>query len=87
MLTVERSLMSNLMDDLAKGIYKYLYEASTEFEGNHFVLMPITDVVKKFERNHRTIQRRITALKDEGLLVPIIKRNTITLYQILNQEE
>ena len=46
MLTVERSLMSNLMDDLAKGIYKYLYEASTEFEGNHFVLVPVTDVVK-----------------------------------------
>ena len=37
MLTVERSLMSNLMDDLAKGIYKYLYESSTEFDGNHFV--------------------------------------------------
>ena len=85
MLTIERSLMSNLMDDLAKGIYKYLYESSTEFEGNHFVLVPVT--VKKFERNHRTIQRRISALKDEGLLVPIIKRNTITLYQILNQEE
>jgi len=40
MLTIERSLMSNLMDDLAKGIYKYLYESSTEFEGNHFVLVP-----------------------------------------------
>jgi len=26
-------------------------------------------------------------LKDEGLLVPIIKRNTITLYQIFNTEE
>ena len=87
MLTVARPLMSNLMDDLAKGIYKYLYESSTEFHGNHFVLVPITDVVKKFQRNHRTIQRRIAVLKDEGLLVPIIKRNTITLYQILNQEE
>ena len=62
-------------------------EVSTEFEGNHFVLTPITDVVKKFDRNHRTIQRRINALKDEGLLVPIIKRNTITLYQIFNTEE
>ena len=87
MLTIDRPLMSNLMDDLARGIYKYLYESSTEFNGNHFVLIPITDVVKKFERNHRTIQRRISALKNEGLLVPIIKRNTITLYQILNQEE
>ena len=45
------------------------------------------DVFKKFDRNHRTIQRRINALKDEGLLVPIIKRNTITLYQIFNTEE
>ena len=49
--------------------------------------LAITDVVKKFDRNHRTIQRRINALKDEGLLVPIIKRNTITLYQIFNTEE
>ena len=87
MLSVATPVMSNLMDDLARGIYKYLYESSTEFEGNHFVLVPVTDVVKKFERNHRTIQRRISALKYEGLLVPIIKRNTITLYQILNQEE
>jgi len=87
MLIIHSSLMSNLMDDLAKGIYKYLFESSTEFEGNRFVLFPITDVVKKFDRNHRTIQRRISALKDEGLLVPIIKRNTVTLYQILNQEE
>ena len=87
MLSVATPVMSNLMDDLARGIYKYLYESSTEFEGNHFVLVPVTDVVKKFERNLRTIQRRISALKDEGLLVPIIKRNTITLYQILNQEE
>ena len=87
MLSVATPVMSNLMDDLARGIYKYLYESSTEFEGNHFVLVPVTDVVKKFERNHRTIQRRKSALKDEGLLVPIIKRNTITLYQILNQED
>ena len=87
MLIIHSSLMSNLMDDLAKGIYKYLFESSTEFEGNRFVLFPITDIVKKFDRNHRTIQRRISVLKDEGLLVPIIKRNTVTLYQILNQEE
>ncbi len=70
MLTIERSLMSNLMDDLAKGIYKYLYEASTEFEGNHFVLVPVTDVVKKFERNHRTIQRRLLHLKMNDYLCP-----------------
>ena len=52
MLSVATPEMSNLMDDLAKGIYKYLFESSTEFEGNHFVLVPVTDVVKKFERNH-----------------------------------
>ena len=87
MLVTEAPSMTKLMDELAKSIHKHLYEVSTEFEGNHFVLTPITDVVKKFDRNHRTIQRRINALKDEGLLVPIIKRNTITLYQIFNTEE
>ena len=60
--------MTNLMDDLAKEIHNYLLEISTEFEGKHLVLIPITEVVKKFGRNHRTIQRRIHALKDEGLL-------------------
>jgi len=82
MLVTTAPSMTKLMDELAKNIHKHLYEVSTEFEGNHFVLTPITDVVKKFDRNHRTI-----ALKDEGLLVPIIKRNTITLYQIFNTEE
>jgi hypothetical protein len=61
------------MDDLAMDIHAYLLEISTEFDGNRFVLIPITDVVKKFERNHRTIQRRLSALKDEGILVPVIK--------------
>ena len=79
--------MTNLMDDLAKDIHNYLLEISTEFEGKHLVLIPITDVVKKFGRNHRTIQRRIHALKDEGLLDPVIKRNTIALYHIHNLDE
>ena len=79
--------MTNLMDDLAKDIHNYLLEISTEFEGKHLVLIPITEVVKKFGRNHRTIQRRIHALKDEGLLDPVIKRNTIALYHIHNLEE
>tara|TARA_B100000900_G_scaffold274265_1_gene234367 strand:+ start:126 stop:389 length:264 start_codon:yes stop_codon:yes gene_type:complete len=87
MFTVARPVMTNLMDDLANKIHDHLYEISTEFNGSHFVLIPITEVVKKFQRNHRTIQRRINALKDEGLLVPIIKRNTITLYQIVNKED
>ena len=75
------------MDDLAKDIHNYLLEISTEFEGKHLVLIPITEVVKKFGRNHRTIQRRIHALKDEGLINPVIKRNTIALYHIHNLEE
>ena len=79
--------MTNLMDDLAKDIHNYLLEISTEFEGQHLVLIPITEVVKKFGRNHRTIQRRIHALKDEGLLDPVIKRNTIALYHIHNLVE
>ena len=70
------------MDDLAMDIHAYLLEISTEFDGNRFVLIPITDVVKKFERNHRTIQCRLSALKDEGILVPVIKKNTITLYNV-----
>ena len=72
------------MDDLAKDIHSYLRDISTEFQGKHLVLIPITEVVKKFGRNHRTIQRRIHALKDEGLLDPVIKRNTISLYHIHN---
>ena len=79
--------MTNLMDDLAKEIHNYLLEISTEFEGKHLVLIPITEVVKKFGRNHRTIQRRIHALKDEGLLDPVIKRNKISLYHIHNLDE
>ena len=75
------------MDDLAKDIHNYLLEISTEFEGKHLVLIPITEVVKKFGRNHRTIQRRIHALKDEGLINPVIKRNTIALYHIHNLED
>lgn len=75
------------MDDLAMDIHDYLLSISTEFQGNRFVLIPITDVVNKFERNHRTIQRRISALKDEGLLVPVIKKNTITLYNVREQED
>jgi len=76
---------SDLLDDLAMGIHAYLLEISTEFEGNKFVLIPITEVVSKFQRNHRTIQRRLSALKDEGLLIPVIKKSTITLYHVKDQ--
>ena len=38
--------MTNLMDDLAKDIHSYLLDISTEFQGKHLVLIPITEVVK-----------------------------------------
>tara|TARA_R100001082_G_C4276578_1_gene122028 strand:- start:304 stop:543 length:240 start_codon:yes stop_codon:yes gene_type:complete len=79
--------MPTLMDNLAVDIHNYLSEIATDFDGQKLVLIPITEVVAKFNRNHRTIQRRIQALKEEGLLIPIIKRSTITLYQIPNPEE
>lgn len=79
--------MSDLMDDLAMDIHAYLLDVSTEYQGNRYVMIPVTDVVKKFQRNHRTIQRRISALKDEGLLVPVIRKNTITLYHVNEQED
>jgi hypothetical protein len=84
---VVRPVMTDLMDDLAMDIHAYLLEISTEYQGNNYVLIPITDVVKKFQRNHRTIQRRISALKDEGLLVPVIRKNTIALYHVKEQED
>ena len=80
-------MKTNLMDDLAKDIHTYLLVVSIDFEGNHLVLIPITEVVKKFGRNHRTFQRRIHALKDEGLLTPVIRRSTISLYHIRNLED
>lgn len=79
--------MTDLMDDLAMDIHDYLLEVSTKYGDNNYVLIPITEVVQKFQRNHRTIQRRITALKDEGLLVPVIKKNTITLYHVKEQDD
>lgn len=82
-----RPVMTDLMDDLAMDIHAYLLEISIEYQGNNYVLIPITDVVKKFQRNHRTIQRRIGALKDEGLIVPVIRKNTIALYHVKEQED
>ena len=75
------------MDDLAWSIYEYLLEESSVFEGEHFVLLPITVIAKKFERNHRTISRRLSALKTEGLIKTIIKKDYVALYHIKEQEE
>jgi len=66
-------------------LHAYLLEISTEFKGSRFVLIPVTEIVKKFERNHRTIQRRLSALQDEGLLETVIKKQTISLYHVKDQ--
>jgi DNA-binding transcriptional ArsR family regulator len=84
---VVRPVMTDLMDDLAYQIHEYLLEESVSFEGSHLVLIPITDLVKKFQKNHRTINRRLTALKEEGLLVPLIKKTYGTLYDIRDPDE
>jgi predicted HTH transcriptional regulator len=49
--------------------------------------MPITKIAKQFERNHRTITRRLSALKAEGLIQPIIKKDYVTLYSIVDWDE
>jgi len=84
---VIKSETNELMDDLAMAIHAHLLEVSTPYQGNHYVLITVTEIVKKFQRNHRTIQRRIGVLKDEGLLVPVIRKNTIALYHVKEQED
>ena len=75
------------MDDLAMSIHAYLLEISTEFNGYHLVMIPLTELVNKFERNHRTIQRRISVLKEEGLLNLVIRKNTTILYHVKEMED
>ena len=74
------------MDDLAWSIYEYLLDESTDFQGEHIVLLPITVIARKFDRNHRTISRRLSALRDEGLIKTIIKKDYVALYHINDQE-
>lgn len=78
---------SDLMDDLAYQIHEHLLAESTPFKGGYLVLIPITDIVKKFQKNHRTINRRIAALKDAGLLEPLIKKTYSTLYWVKDIDE
>ena len=75
------------MDDLAWSIYEYLLEESTVFENTNIVLTPITVIAKKFDRNHRTVSRRLSALRAEGLIKTIIKKDYVALYSISNDEE
>ena len=84
MKTTEKN---SLMDDLAWSIYEYLLEESTVFENTNIVLTPITVIAKKFDRNHRTVSRRLSALRAEGLIKTIIKKDYVAVYSISNEEE
>ncbi len=84
MKTAEKN---NLMDDLAWSIYEYLLEESTLFQDKNLVLLPITVIAKKFDRNHRTVSRRLSALKAEGLIKTIIKKDYVALYSITKEED
>jgi hypothetical protein len=79
--------MGDMLDDLAYQIHKHLIEEATNFNGGKLVLIPITALVKRFDRNHRTIDRRLSALKKEGLLVPLIKKDYGTLFWVKEQDE
>jgi len=84
---VETAEKNNLMDDLAWSIYEYLLEESTLFQDRNLVLLPITVIAKKFDRNHRTVSRRLSALKAEGLIKTIIKKDYVALYSISKEED
>jgi hypothetical protein len=43
--------------------------------------------VKRFEKNHRTINRRISVLKNVGLLEILIKKDYGTLYAVKEEQE
>ena len=50
------------------GIHEYLLEIATNYGGSYFVLIPVTEVVKKFGRNHRTINAAFKLSKMRGFL-------------------
>ena len=79
--------MGDQVDDLANQIHEYLLEESTPFQNGRLVLLPITALVKRFEKNHRTINRRITILRNVGLLEILIKKDYGTLYSVKEEQE
>lgn len=78
---------NNLMDDLAYQIHEFLLEQSIPFNGGHLVFLPVTELVKKFQKNHRTINRRLVALREEGLLKTLVTKSYGSLYSILDLDE
>lgn len=82
-----RPLKTDLMDDLAYQIHEMLLSQSVPFMGGHLVFVPITELVKTFQKNHRTINRRLMALRDEGLIAPLIRKSYGSLYSIKELDE
>jgi len=78
---------SHLLDDLAWSIHDYMLEEATVFNHQKLVLVPVTGIAQKFERNYRTVVRRLSALKDVGLVKPLIKKGYITLYCVYERGE
>lgn len=78
---------SDLMDDLAYQVHEYMLKESVTFNGGRVVFVPVTDLVKKFQKNHRTINRRLLALKDENLVGTLIKKTYGTLYWVKEEED
>ena len=50
--------MTNLMDDLAYDIHKHLMDVSTDFKGQHLVMLPITKVVEKFKKRGEYLKEK-----------------------------
>jgi len=80
-------LENGLMDDLACQVHECLLEQAVSFNGGSIIFVSITELVKKFQKNHRTISRRLVALKDEGLIGTLTKTPYGTLYWVKDQDE
>lgn len=80
-------LKSDLLDDLAYQIHDHLLEESLSFKGDQLVFVPISELVKKFQKNHRTIARRLTALSSAKLIGALIRKTSGTLYWVKEEED
>jgi hypothetical protein len=77
----------DLLDDLAYQIHEYLLEQAVQFSGENLTFIPITEIVKKFGKNHRTIDRRLAVLKNVGLLQLLVKKTYGSLFWVKEELE
>ena len=82
-----RPVQVDLMDDLAYQVHDFLLKEAVPFNGGFVVFIPVTELAKHFQKNHRTITRRLFALKDAKLLGPLIQKTYGTLYWVKEEEE